>query len=345
MNCLLKKNDGPIIDKMLQESIDRLHLSKKDIRKLWKTFKYHDKDRSGAIDVPEFFYLIREEMTPFGSEVFNLVDLDANGVVDFSEFVLLMTKYCLLGKTDILKFCFNVFDKDKSGEIDDDELKGLILMMHGSDQKSNLNKALDQIRENDETGGKFDFVAFVQINENYPLLLYPAFRIQESIMLSTFGEKWWQNKREELSNSKSANEILNERLRKAKVKRDAFRVRRKLQIEMGLFKFYCCPWKRNQAQILVVKREEARRERRRKREKQKKSLREKLLNEKNEDENTNDNVKEEEIVEDIKESVDEKGLESLDAFSSRLEKITNIKEIRKELKRRRQERQKALLIQ
>ena len=70
--------------------------------------------------------MINEPRTVFGDSLFELVDIDNNGSLDFSEFVQTLSTYCMFGREDVLKYCFFVFDKDKNGYIEQDELHALI---------------------------------------------------------------------------------------------------------------------------------------------------------------------------------------------------------------------------
>ena len=116
-------NKIPVPDERMQKIIHLLKLEKKHIRILWKRFQKHDKDKSGTIDIMEFYTMISEERTVFGDSIFELIDIDNNGTLDFSEFVQTLGTYCMFGRNDILKFCFYVFDKDKNGLLTYDEFK------------------------------------------------------------------------------------------------------------------------------------------------------------------------------------------------------------------------------
>jgi hypothetical protein len=48
--------------------------------------------------------------------------------------------------SQILKFCFYVFDKDKNGFIEEDELKMLLALLHDNQQeKGNLGVAIKKV--------------------------------------------------------------------------------------------------------------------------------------------------------------------------------------------------------
>ena len=43
--------------------------------------------------------------------------------------------------------------------------------------------------------GKFDFKEMRDMNKQYPAVLFPAFRMQNSMMNAIHGERWWMNKK------------------------------------------------------------------------------------------------------------------------------------------------------
>ena len=52
----------PIPDESMQKQIDLLKMDKKDLGRLWKAFKAYDKDKSGSIDVDEFYKMVGEKI-------------------------------------------------------------------------------------------------------------------------------------------------------------------------------------------------------------------------------------------------------------------------------------------
>jgi Ca2+-binding EF-hand superfamily protein len=80
-----------------------------------------DIDGSGNIDADEFFEAIGEARTPFTDKLFAMIDLDHSGTIEFDEFVRVLATYCMFSQEDILRFCFECFDVDGSGSIDERE--------------------------------------------------------------------------------------------------------------------------------------------------------------------------------------------------------------------------------
>jgi Ca2+-binding EF-hand superfamily protein len=82
-------------------------------------------DASGNIDADEFFDAIQEPRSPFTDKLFDLIDLDHSGTIEFDEYVRVLATYCMFTKEDILRFCFDCFDLDGSGAIDENEFMDL----------------------------------------------------------------------------------------------------------------------------------------------------------------------------------------------------------------------------
>lgn len=264
-------NKIPVPDKRLQRTIDQLRLTKKDLATLWRIFQKYDKDHGGTIDVQEFYKLIEESRTVFGDSLFELVDIDCSGALDFSEFVQTVGTYCLFGRPDILKFCFYVFDKDKNGYIDSDELHALVEMLHNNNPSSNCRGALTSFDTNSD--GKIDFEEFQQLNVKFPMLLFPAFRMQENMMINTMGKEWWTKKKEMLQGQRDEANAAEERLRLKELQRQHRNQQRQVRHKMGFFGYYLCFFKRGKILAQIAAEEAIRQEKREK----KRQLKEKQM--------------------------------------------------------------------
>ena len=262
-------NKVPVPDERMQKTIDMLKLEKTHIRSLFKRFRSHDKDRSGTIDIDEFYHMINEPRTVFGDSLFELVDIDNNGTLDFSEFVQTLSTYCMFGREDVLKYCFFVFDKDKNGYIEQDELHALIEMLWANKPNSNCKIAMEKFDTNKD--GKIDFAEFNSMNTQYPQLLFPAYRMQENMMENTLGMVWWKKKKESLMNERKNERRASERLRLKELKRQRKIQQREVKHKMGALQYYLCFWKRQKylAQVAAeaVNKKKKKKKRRRKNDK------------------------------------------------------------------------------
>ncbi|KAL3664675.1 hypothetical protein V7S43_010424 [Phytophthora oleae] len=261
-------NQVPVPDERMQQMITKLKLTSKDLQVLYAKFSRYDKEfvkieinqsqvKSGTIDRSEFYASIDEKHTELGDAIFALIDDDNSGVLDFSEYVEALGKFCLLNKEDMLKFCFNVFDDDKNGTIEGEELTKLLEILHDDDQTSNMKHALKTFDFNGD--GKIDFAEFKQLNVQFPSLLYPAFRIQQNMKIFTLGEKWWERKIEELVTEQhdklvqqvamdNVEDMTDEALKAKKMEMERVeklkRQEQAIRIRMGCLCYTCCPCRR-----------------------------------------------------------------------------------------------------
>ncbi|CAF0977118.1 unnamed protein product [Didymodactylos carnosus] len=105
--------------------------SEEQIAVFEESFSVLDRDRDGHISD----YEIRSLMNSLGyspseediGAVIKKVDLDGNGKVDFEEFLTMMQRRKSTGELDHeLKHVFDVFDKNRDGFIDKDELYDML---------------------------------------------------------------------------------------------------------------------------------------------------------------------------------------------------------------------------
>tara|TARA_B110000971_G_C19900166_1_gene449552 strand:+ start:637 stop:987 length:351 start_codon:yes stop_codon:yes gene_type:complete len=104
-----------------------------------------------------------------------------------------------------MKFCFYVFDKDKNGYVEKDELNTMLNVFHhvgpGEELKGNQKLAKKALKITAEDA-KVEFVQVCDIALLYPSLWYPAFRIQNNMMTKYMGHGWWERKKQSLQVSR-----------------------------------------------------------------------------------------------------------------------------------------------
>lgn len=125
MRLLGGQDDVVLYDPRAIEAADGLRLNQSHLKTLKNSFDTIDVDGSGSIDIDEFLESIGEQRSPFTDKVFKAIDIDASGSIEFDEFVRILATYCMYTKDDILRFCFECFDKDGSNAIDENEFMQL----------------------------------------------------------------------------------------------------------------------------------------------------------------------------------------------------------------------------
>jgi Ca2+-binding EF-hand superfamily protein len=173
------------------ETADMLDLTQSHLRKMRYKFDEIDIDGSGSIDAEEFFETLDMARSPFTDRLFAMIDLDANGSIDFDEFIRVVTTYCMFTKDEILRFCFECFDVDSSGTIDEKEFVELCKTVNNANPTfpGNFKKALEQFDVNDD--GLIDYSEFLEIEKRFPMVLFPAFQLQDRMQDKSLGLNSW----------------------------------------------------------------------------------------------------------------------------------------------------------
>jgi len=99
-------------------------LSKKDIDTLKETFSSYDKDGDGKISKKELGELLSNSLPQAKAteteleDMINEVDVDGDGVIDFGEFLSMMSRH---NEEKELKAAFDMFDTNGDGKISKEE--------------------------------------------------------------------------------------------------------------------------------------------------------------------------------------------------------------------------------
>ncbi|EGB06889.1 hypothetical protein AURANDRAFT_17524, partial [Aureococcus anophagefferens] len=88
------------------------------------------------------------------------MDLDGSGTIEFDEFVAVLLTYCMYSKDDILRFCFDTYDRDHSNSIDEQEFMALLSSVNNGTPMfpGNFTTVLQNFDSNDD--GIIDFQEF-----------------------------------------------------------------------------------------------------------------------------------------------------------------------------------------
>ncbi|XP_010612640.1 calcineurin subunit B type 2 [Fukomys damarensis] len=103
-----------------------------EIKRLSKSFKKLDLDKSGSLSVEEFMALPEIQKNPLAKRVIDIFDTDGNGEVDFKEFIIGISHFSVKGNVEQkLRFAFRIYDIDEDGYISNGELFQVLKMMVG----------------------------------------------------------------------------------------------------------------------------------------------------------------------------------------------------------------------
>ncbi len=63
---------------------------------------------------------------------------------------------------------------------------------------SNIHVGLEYLDSHDKGDGQFTYTDVLEMHAKYPMIFYPAYRVQINIQRASFGEDWWELKKKEL---------------------------------------------------------------------------------------------------------------------------------------------------
>lgn len=169
----------------------KIKLSDKEINKYWAAFCKADKLHTGCIHIDDFHRHYQLEETPFTKKVFSLMDSDGSGGINFYEYILAIWNYLSLDLNSLASFSFRLFDTDDSKLMDMDEIQHMISCVYGGvGSNERVQKVMDKMQP--ENGESITVNEFVTYSRQYPLLLYPAFAMQNVLRRSIFGDAYWE---------------------------------------------------------------------------------------------------------------------------------------------------------
>ena len=85
-------------------------------------------------------------------------------------------------------------------------LRGLYHIGPPTDFSGNTRNALELLDFNDDE--KVDWQEFNRFHVLFPALFYPAFRIQQTMITQTMGQRWWDKKKRYLHEEKVRRDMI-----------------------------------------------------------------------------------------------------------------------------------------
>lgn len=230
------------------------HISLREVKIFWRAFRKIDKKLQGTIELGAFYKFFETRRSIFGDAIFELIDCRNSGRIDFGEFIQTVVTYSLFEREEILKFCFFIFDKDKNGYVEQEELNWMVNILHGMGPKDeltgNAKAALEKLQEEYNEDGKVDFEEFDQFNMLFPALFFPAYRLQVNMMEKIGGPKWWEKKKRWLQDEKDQKRALAEYHKRKETRRLKRLQKRKVRRKMGFVRYFCCFCERRKYEVL-----------------------------------------------------------------------------------------------
>ena len=170
---------------------------------LYDQFCEIDTDGGGTLDIDELFAFLEEPKTKIAEKFFDWIDHDNSGELDFSEYLSMLSAFCMMGSGSVFQIAFNIVDEDGSGYVDRDEIQKMVEMFECSKRvEKTLMAKVDTLTSRHRDN-------FVKINEfrkickQFPSLLFPIQRLQDRMMQVSMGVKWWRKKRADFADARA----------------------------------------------------------------------------------------------------------------------------------------------
>mmetsp|Transcript_12277 Transcript_12277/g.15795 ORF Transcript_12277/g.15795 Transcript_12277/m.15795 type:complete len:199 (+) Transcript_12277:375-971(+) len=125
------------------------------------------------------------------------MDLDGSGQISFPEFFIGLWDYLSADKNTLTKMAFDMVDDDHGGKLSIDEVRQLLVMVHGKgrDKKNEkqMNKKLHTtMKQLDKDGsGQVTFPEWQANSKKIQSLFKPAVELQKKMRKAYFGKNFW----------------------------------------------------------------------------------------------------------------------------------------------------------
>jgi len=167
----------------LEDFAKEYNIKPESIKKAHKRFVETDVDHSGLIDYTEFCEILQVDASPQVERLFQMFDKDKSGQIDVKEFLIGLSNFTGAGKEEKLKFAFMVFDEDGNGVITKQELLKILKANHMASSDSEvIRKAETIMMQADKDGdGVISFDEFVVVSKKFPNILFPAYSLGQRV--------------------------------------------------------------------------------------------------------------------------------------------------------------------
>jgi len=244
-------------DPRIDKQRARIGLNDEELTIIYNIFCIYDKEGVGFISTDDYFKQFLQ-LTPslFTDAMFDLIDSEFAGKITFGEFVDVTCTFACFESLEMIQYCFYILDRDKVGEVDIKEVEHFIYLMWDHVVNSNLTMGVEFLRSLDGGDGRVTFKDIILVHNAYPSVFFPAFRIQTTVIETSWGLTWWDDKKIEIS-EKIALQRKMEEMKKNRKKADLQREQERLNEEMVRkkmgWKYYVLIWQREKARKQIAK--------------------------------------------------------------------------------------------
>lgn len=241
----------PEADENITKCIKNFMLTPKEIAKFYKIFNKMDEKKTGFVRLDVIFKKAHYKRNLMTDCILELLDIEHDGELNFSEFTFMLCQYCFFEPPQIIRYMFFCFDQDQSGFFEVSDLYELVNSWHDLEQKPHPKDSkleLGQVKKSWANltfdGDKIDSDELTRINVSFPNFFRPAFRLQQKLQAAYMGEIWWTKKKRNNQNFRENADAIIAKKRAASNKKKLMKKERKIIKNMGILRYYACPWNR-----------------------------------------------------------------------------------------------------
>ena len=170
-------------------------LSAHDVHSFFHCFCMIDKDSSGSIDLDEFFDYMDLDYSRFAVRAFDSMDVhrgvDSSAhVLHFQEFLVGIFNYCTLTHDTLVKFAFDILDKEGTGLLTTAHVRELVDMIYGARVDAQVQRLLQRLDR--DHNNQIDIKEFRAIEKRARMMLFPIFMLQHQIQSKLMSTRWWE---------------------------------------------------------------------------------------------------------------------------------------------------------
>jgi len=185
-----------------------LDVSEEQVLKWFALFNTINTDGDNVISIEEFFAYYKIPCTPIIKRSFKIMPRsiatdhdartreDVKGMgVSFATFFVTLHEFCTMTKKEHLKFCFNLFDLDRSGKLTQSEIEKMIKLVTGKEDTAQAKSIVAAADKGSLKGGaadgQVDFDEFAKAVKKFKKFTAPLWDEQMKLREKTFGKKYW----------------------------------------------------------------------------------------------------------------------------------------------------------
>jgi len=222
----------------------RLNLSNRDLEKLYYVFMRYDQGE--GLSVADFCrWLGEDELNELCQEMASFVEPHDKGYLSFPELLETVCVFSQFSHSQIVTFIHRMLDPDRTKFVPIDVLKAFVTKSHRGDGSFQINHGIKNLVATTKHG-LVSVDELVSFDKQFPFLLYPSFKPQMAIIKNSYGEKFWDIKRNMVvDEAEVAARMARKREKKGDLEDDGevdseFKVRQR----MTDLWYYLTPWQR-----------------------------------------------------------------------------------------------------